>query len=72
MRATGLDYFEARFFNEAQGGSQGKERDSETEFEYFEARYLDGRQMRFTSADPISLTATRQGDPQGSTSTHMR
>ena len=42
----------------------GKERDSETEFEYFEARYLDGRQMRFTSADPISMTATRLGDPQ--------
>ncbi|MBL0155551.1 MAG: RHS repeat-associated core domain-containing protein, partial [Bryobacterales bacterium] len=42
----------------------GKERDSETEFEFFEARYLDGRQMRFTSADPVSLTGARVGDPQ--------
>jgi RHS repeat-associated protein len=43
----------------------GKERDYETGLDYFGARYFSGAQGRFTSPDPVMLTATRLLDPQG-------
>ncbi len=42
----------------------GKERDAETGLDYFGARYMSGAQGRFTSADPITVTAGRASDPQ--------
>ena len=41
-----------------------KERDNETGLDYFGARYLASMQGRFTSTDPIALTAQRLNDPQ--------
>jgi RHS repeat-associated protein len=41
-----------------------KERDIETGLDYFEARYYAGTQGRFTSTDPILITADRLIDPQ--------
>ena len=42
----------------------GKERDAETGLDYFGARYLSSQQERFTSPDPITVTALRVVDPQ--------
>jgi RHS repeat-associated protein len=42
----------------------GKERDAETGLDYFMARYLSSSQGRFTSSDPIILSAARLNDPQ--------
>ena len=42
----------------------GKERDTETNLDYFGARYFSGAQGRFTSADPTFMTKARIGDPQ--------
>jgi RHS repeat-associated protein len=41
-----------------------KERDTETGFDFFEARYYASTEGRFTSADPVALTASRLLDPQ--------
>jgi RHS repeat-associated protein len=46
-----------------QPGFTGKERDKETDLDYFGARYLSGAQGRFTSADPL-LNSGRPWDPQ--------
>jgi RHS repeat-associated protein len=43
----------------------GKERDTETGLDYFGARYFSGALGRFTSPDPMIITATRLLDPQG-------
>ena len=42
----------------------GKERDSETGLDYFEARYLRATVARFTTVDPIQVTPARTVDPQ--------
>ena len=42
----------------------GKERDTETGFDYFGARYFSGDQGRFTGADPMFITEQRLVDPQ--------
>jgi RHS repeat-associated protein len=42
----------------------GKERDSETGMDYFEARYLGASSGRFTSPDPMSASAQRMVNPQ--------
>jgi RHS repeat-associated protein len=42
----------------------GKERDTETGFDYFGARYYGSDVGRFTSSDPIHLTVDRILDPQ--------
>jgi RHS repeat-associated protein len=44
--------------------STGKERDSESNLDYFGARYFSGAQGRFTSVDPIWITKERMLDPQ--------
>jgi RHS repeat-associated protein len=41
-----------------------KERDNETGLDFFGARYYANVQGRFTSVDPIKLTAERLVDPQ--------
>src|SRR5439155_20965353 len=41
-----------------------KERDNETGLDYFGARYFASTQGRFTSADPITVTADRLVDPE--------
>jgi len=41
-----------------------KERDAETGFDYFGARYFSGAQGRFTSPDPVTITPHRLFDPQ--------
>jgi RHS repeat-associated protein len=41
-----------------------KERDNETGLDFFEARYFSSTQGRFTSTDPIVITADRLIDPQ--------
>ena len=41
-----------------------KERDTETGLDYFLARYYSSTDGRFTSADPLYITATRLGNPQ--------
>src|SRR5437773_8850099 len=41
-----------------------KERDNETGLDFFEARYFASMQGRFTSSDPIMITADRLIDPQ--------
>jgi RHS repeat-associated protein len=42
----------------------GKERDTESQLDYFGARYFDGRQGRFTSPDPVIITSDRMKNPQ--------
>lgn len=42
----------------------GKERDSETGWDYFGARYMSSAQGRFTSPDPVWITPRRMLDPQ--------
>ena len=42
----------------------GKERDAETERDYFGARYFSGAQGRFTSVDPIFFQKKMLTDPQ--------
>ncbi len=42
----------------------GKERDAESNLDYFGARYFSGAQGRFTSADPIHFLPQRLIDPQ--------
>jgi len=42
----------------------GKERDAETAFDYFDARYYRNVWGRFTSADPAFRMDTFRGDPQ--------
>jgi RHS repeat-associated protein len=42
----------------------GKERDSETGLNFFEARYYSSEQGRFTSADPVYFQITMAFDPQ--------
>jgi RHS repeat-associated protein len=43
----------------------GKERDAETGLDYFEARYMSSAQGRFTSPDPLNLSAIfHMNDPQ--------
>ena len=42
-----------------------KERDNETGLDYFGARYYGSTMGRFTSIDPVNLTAERLVDPQG-------
>jgi RHS repeat-associated protein len=42
----------------------GKERDRESELDYFGARYLSAAQARFTSADPFMNVPENIGDPQ--------
>ena len=42
----------------------GKERDSETNLDYFGARYFSGAQGRFTSPDPKLFTARHLANPQ--------
>ncbi len=42
----------------------GKERDAETGLDFFGARYNSSAQGRFTSPDPIFVTAHRVSDPQ--------
>jgi len=42
----------------------GKERDAESGLDYFGARYFSGAQGRFTSSDPVFVTAHRVSDPQ--------
>ena len=41
-----------------------KERDNETELDYFINRYYSSMQGRFTTADPIPMTTQRPPDPQ--------
>jgi RHS repeat-associated protein len=41
-----------------------KERDTETGLDYFNARYMSSAQGRFTSPDPVFVTAHRVNDPQ--------
>jgi RHS repeat-associated protein len=42
----------------------GKERDVETNNDFFQARYLSAFQMRFTSADPLGNFVANASDPQ--------
>ena len=42
----------------------GKERDGESQLDYFGARYFSGAGGRFTSVDPIWVTMERMLDPQ--------
>ena len=42
----------------------GKERDTETGLDYFEARYMSSAQGRFTSPDPVFASAAHLTDPQ--------
>lgn len=42
----------------------GKERDSETNLDYFGARYFSGAQGRFTSPDPVFASPQKVADPQ--------
>jgi RHS repeat-associated protein len=41
-----------------------KERDNESNLDYFEARYFSSSQGRFTGCDPIYIEMGRLGDPQ--------
>jgi len=41
-----------------------KERDAESGLDYYEARYFSSMQGRFTSTDPVVITADRLIDPQ--------
>jgi RHS repeat-associated protein len=41
-----------------------KERDPESNLDYFGARYFSGAQGRFTSPDPVIVTPARMLDPQ--------
>ena len=45
--------------------STGKERDTESGNDYFEARYYSSAMGRFLSPDPVKITTTRMLDPQG-------
>ena len=47
-----------------QGGFTGKERDSDTGLDWFEARYYGSAQGRFTSPDPIYFQKEMLTDPQ--------
>ena len=42
----------------------GKERDQETSFDYFGARYFSAGVGRFTTPDPISFQVEMLSDPQ--------
>jgi RHS repeat-associated protein len=42
----------------------GKERDSETGMDYFEARYMRASVGRFTTVDPVNIAKARMLDPQ--------
>lgn len=42
----------------------GKERDSESQLDYFGARFYSSALGRFLEADPIVITGARQSDPQ--------
>jgi RHS repeat-associated protein len=42
----------------------GKERDSESGVDFFEARYMSSAQGRFTNSDPSGAAASSRSDPQ--------
>src|SRR5882724_378481 len=56
-RASGCSVFNYTFLTL-------KERDNETGLDYFGARYYGNAQGRFTSYDPVFVTALRLIDPQ--------
>ncbi len=64
VRTTGLRYLTTSDPLSVRQRFTGKERDSETNLDYFGARYFSGAQGRFTSADPTFMTKARIGDPQ--------
>jgi RHS repeat-associated protein len=59
FRTAGLGYFADAFPLKF----SGKERDTESNLDYFGARYFSGAQGRFTSPDPL-LNSGRPDDPQ--------
>jgi RHS repeat-associated protein len=64
LRTTDLKYESSEDANNPRQRFTGKERDAETNLDYFGARYMGAAQGRFTSPDPLGTILADVTDPQ--------